>query len=946
MLTLDQVRVVNDGFKSGDLNAALKPLEETIDLRQNELPRLDKASVAALKTGLQDADNAATWAQAIFHPNVSVRRFARKVFMGLGDEAAPLFEPLRGQLERFWSEAAPLPETSKPREAALRREQRETVSSALELLLRSHPERFLEFFASIADATPLDSSDDGRGVAEWQERNRHAWEETRKETDRLFVEEWGKEFLAHDKRWKLPSRVLRELDERAMKSPEIARLWEELGDNPFERAALEWQPIQLLTGTWSEYVINYKATGPVKRVTARLRPVFLSWIETAFDFERSAKERAPFARRFLVNHNTWGLGSWLGTENLEEQIPDLLVRTKAPLLKPLQSLLKSKEGFGKSDYKGDEVFASLWLSLAWAVGSNIRRPYNEELHEWQPPSVQPETLRGLAQGLPEKDATSHILSALKNAANELESAKVAQSQQAPLETEVEPDAAPLSWAQECAFDESDALSEEQIEQIYAKSESTDDDAEDEKAQAKARVEVKRVEAEVAALNDDEKMARLIQPPHPRDPNKTISRMPYWKVWAKSLGENGAQKLKAALWARTEPKLWARLELKLDEYRRMETDPVEPKIEQKLTEREVKEWRAQTRRDKREVIAKEIFDIAALLIEADGFSARIKAIQLADRPSCRDLRDQLENGLFYELDRFPGNYDWPAAPSQAWQEWQGWKLGEEWDAVLEKLEARSKDSKDDWRRTTFERQLATGFYRRGNFERFKEFATRPGVFVFAVVSAVVPFDDFEAWRVLIGTGNQWNAGVLGVFFKTQIEQQDRKARAIESVVQTLASTSQDDTAKMLIEWLLPLAPADFEPFVVDVENALESALVPVKKWAMSVLGSLQSAEFDRERAVSTGGESLWSENAGLAKDAAKFLSGLGQSDEASAESAWELLSDATALDNLAVSEAVFRALSQIKAKHKSLVLAQAAREKLEQLVEVQNERFGKFGKKLI
>lgn len=83
MLTLEQARAVNAGFHDRDLNAALLPLEETIDLRAGELPRLDKKALAALKDGLQNGDDAATWAQAILHPNIPVRRFAQS-FHGLG----------------------------------------------------------------------------------------------------------------------------------------------------------------------------------------------------------------------------------------------------------------------------------------------------------------------------------------------------------------------------------------------------------------------------------------------------------------------------------------------------------------------------------------------------------------------------------------------------------------------------------------------------------------------------------------------------------------------------------------------------------------------------------------------------------------------------------------------------------------------------------------------
>ena len=210
MLTLEQVSAVNDGFHGGDLNAALQPLEETIDLRANELPRLDKRAVAALKDGLGNGDDAATWAQAILHPNVSVRRFARKVFLGLGDEAAPIFAPLRARLERFWNEEEPLPESNKPREAALRREQNEQVSSALEILLRADPQRFMEFYAHLADNAPDPSShaEENAHARAWSERNQAAFRATQEETTRLLRADWGEKFADTSERWKLPSRVL------------------------------------------------------------------------------------------------------------------------------------------------------------------------------------------------------------------------------------------------------------------------------------------------------------------------------------------------------------------------------------------------------------------------------------------------------------------------------------------------------------------------------------------------------------------------------------------------------------------------------------------------------------------------------------------------------------------------------------------------------------------
>ncbi|RYX83337.1 hypothetical protein EON83_15045 [bacterium] len=962
MLTLEQVRVVNDSLKSGDLNAALRPLEETIDLRSNELPRLDKVAVAALKEGLQNGDTAGTWAQALLHPNISVRRFARKVFMGLGDDAAPLFDSLRQRLERYWSEEKPFEFSTKPRDAALRREQQEMVSGALEILLRAHPEKFLGFYADVVDATPVGDNSNTKAVQEWQERNSAAWQATQKEVDRLLTEEWGSEWTESSKRWKLPSRVLRELDERARQNPEVVELWAQLGDNPYERAAVEWQPTQLMSGALGTYLSGSALTGPQQRVADRLRPVIWEWTTGAFDFESSTEERVRNARRLMGNNGWWAFGHWVGTQNLQIKVPRLLVASKPNLLKLIEELLASERGIhGDAVSEGDGVVARLWTLLVWAVGNAFHRPYNVKPEDWViPAGVELDNLREIAVGIETNKSNDYMFNSLNQTIKNIEDTREAQraAEQAKnegAETVMSSLQATTPIASErqgmsvlairtklvhplaSILQPYEVLADEQIRQIYQ------EHGYGEEAQAKLNVELEKVKDEMVGVEEPEKkVALLVQPPaNPRDPNKMISRMPYWRVWSNALGEEGTQKLKDALWKETAPKLWELLDAKLQEYRRAETDPVEPKIEQKLTERELKEWRTQMRRETRTTIARSISDITSLLFFVDGFEARLKAIELADRPSCRDLRDQMEVGLINELERFPGDYQSQFTPMDGWDQW---KLGEEWDTVIRMAESQLEKAKDEWSRARLERQLATGYYRRGQFDKFKEMAARPNAFPAPVAMASVALDDFEAWRVLLGTDSRGAVGQLTIFWQAQLDDPQRKERAMDAVVCTLASTSSEEVSRCLMGWLASTSPSELEGYSADIENALESSLVSVKKWAMSVLVKLP--DFDRERAAATAGEALWSENAGLAKEAAKFLSQLAVQDASIAETVWESLSDATALDNVGVCEAVYRALTQVKAKNKELALLDAGREKLEALVAVQAERFGKFEKKLI
>ena len=163
-------------------------------------------------------------------------------------------------------------------------------------------------------------------------------------------------------------------------------------------------------------------------------------------------------------------------------------------------------------------------------------------------------------------------------------------------------------------------------------------------------------------------------------------------------------------------MWARFEAQLEAHRRLETEALEPDIAQKLTEREAKEWRTRVRAEKRQHLAVDVYDIANVLAYVDGLPAQLKAIELADRPGCRDIRDRLEERLFVSLEAPPVTDD---AVPDAPEKWRAWKLGAEWDAILARLEARLPAAKSEWERWNLQRQLATGFYRRGDKKRFAE-----------------------------------------------------------------------------------------------------------------------------------------------------------------------------------------------------------------------------------
>ena len=773
----------------------------------------------------------------------------------------------------------------------------------------------------------------------------------------LIREEWG------ENRQKLPLRIARELGERARQAPEVARLWDEIGENPAQNASAEneetrWNPADLALYMWRGYIEDYNPSGPKQLVAQRVRPVLQSWLDAALDLERPQAERERLARRLWNGHSLHYYGDPKDVENLTKALPALLLRTKAPLLEGLRALVA--RGETENYFRQNATSEALWLALAQIVGNATAPRHNYETNRTEVPGADPTILRALTADFPDEISQSNPfgwgLNQLREHADSIEAARAGETVKT--ETAQSPEAATFEEAP-FVLNHQSALSKAQLVEIFG---GDDDerfwmefDAEKERrAQERASEQTALVQQEIIALNDEARVARLVNAPHPRQSGQTIARFDYWQLWARATDESV---LKIELAPRVEPLLWARFEEQLETHRQTKSDPIEADIEAKLTARESREWRAQERREKRESLQTDALDAARFLIFLGGFEAHARAIQMADRPHCRDISAQLQSELLLQLEAYPGQHSyalWPLGfaarryETVVYQDaksleaaWRNWKLDEKWDAILAQGEARLDKIKDSWERAALERQLAAGFYRRGDFAKFESYARRS--LPESVAHAALFFDDFAAWQLLIGEGEIWQ-GPLYAFWQAQQSDETKRARAVAAATAIVATMNSEAAARSLLKWLEPLGAVEFEPLVGAVEDALESALVPVKKWAMKTLATF-AVEFDCERAAHSAGEMLWSENLGLAKDAVKFLSIVGIDDLNVAGVAWDALCDATALENIGLCEAVYRALVKIKSKRKSLELSEAAREKLELLSAAQNERFGKFGAKL-
>ncbi|HEY0075560.1 MAG TPA: hypothetical protein VGB77_15790 [Abditibacteriaceae bacterium] len=925
MLTLDQVRAVNDGLKSGDIHAALRPLEESIDLRHAELPKLEKSALAALKTGLQTPEIAQIWAEAAFHPNVSVRRFVRKTLLGLKRDAAPVAGSIQKQLEQFWAQETPLAESTKPREAALRREQIEIVQSAVEILLRADPETFIQFYGAILDSLPPEE-DRTKQWQEWINKQQEYSKAVQAKNEALTREEWGEDYLPLGTlRNHLPWRIVREISERVQNDPEVQKLLADLGASPWQNAAAQWNPTGYFQGAMNQVMLP-DATGPQKEIAGVLRPHLWNWLEGGFDetLEPEAKRRA-LVRAFSALPSYW---QWqqLEREEFWKRVPPLLKRTREALLPEIQKALNENNYHSKT-------IGSLWVQVLNSLVSSCRKPYNVKEEEWHVPEhITPELLRELKV----ESKAPYFSDQLEEVAKQLEKSR----QKA--EAVVAPEPEPVVLRTPAGTEISDLMLYFPWEQFHKEREELGLGADGYQTYVQQKTAQIRQEIE-SIKNGDERAARLIEPsllPGQTQP----SRMPYWRIWTKQIGE---EDLKKQVWPRVGPALWARYDAKLEEYRRVETDDPSPKLEEKLTASELKTWKADRRREKRQLIEFELSDIATLIREVEGFEVEERLLKLLQRPGVKEVARQnaqqvlQKTGASYSYATFPQGQ----APDASWWR-ENWFLESKWAPLLEKLEEQLLDSKSvpDWQQNHNRASLAVEYYRlntpqsRTKFRELMELMEQPP---YGLSTPVVALRDVETWLMLLERAHWPDVKLKDLWTSTRQNPDSDEARHLAGeLLQLTATASRERSAKFMLEMLDEVPAPEWEAHSKTVLAALESPVVAVKRWALKILPQL--SDYDRESATSLAGEMLWNENGALVKDAIKFL-GL-QTGEA-ANIAWEALQDATSLENQTILETAFRALSNLKKQDNELQLNDAAQEKLKSLCEVAPERFNRFSKKL-
>ena len=152
VLSVQIVQSINKHLSTGDITAALAPLEKAKDLRWNELPALEKTTTAALTRLLRENEvPAEQLVEAVFHSNSSIRKFVRKIVQSLKADAAPIAKPLRARLEKYLRETIAVRWRPFRKDSELHHAQKELVENAVELLRRCDVDEFMDCMGTLYD---------------------------------------------------------------------------------------------------------------------------------------------------------------------------------------------------------------------------------------------------------------------------------------------------------------------------------------------------------------------------------------------------------------------------------------------------------------------------------------------------------------------------------------------------------------------------------------------------------------------------------------------------------------------------------------------------------------------------------------------------------------------------------------------------------------------------
>jgi hypothetical protein len=349
---------IETALERGDWSVVVDALDKFPDLRWGDLPPLNKKALAAFASKLPtDQQLQESLTASLFHPNRSVRLFARKILQSLKYPAflAPF---IRNKLDDYLRKTPALPESFKPDEAAQRRAQVETVKDAVAVLLKCDANEFLSYHAAIMTMLLRQREEQ---MLRWK-RSSKIHEQLVKREEQIFEERFGHLGL---KPHELPRRLQRELEEAILNDPECQRLMEEIRRQTPERLTLleEGETVRKAFGDALDDLFDPKRKGKDAEVE-RVRAKLWEWVE------RGLRQGEEVGIALLTMYSYWQLSDWLGKEELVERGLPLLAQTKS------------------------HAHREAWSVLIWALDKALEATKETPL----PETLTPEAVRALKIG--------------------------------------------------------------------------------------------------------------------------------------------------------------------------------------------------------------------------------------------------------------------------------------------------------------------------------------------------------------------------------------------------------------------------------------------------------------------------------------------------------------------------------------------------------------------
>ncbi|HVF09239.1 MAG TPA: hypothetical protein VNA16_00450 [Abditibacteriaceae bacterium] len=916
MLASTIVQEINGHLRDGNIAAALVPLESAMDVRAKELPSIEKATLAALRVHLRgNAEAARVLAEAALHPNISVRRFVRKLAQSLKTDAAPLAKPLRRRIERYVEETIALDYTFNPQEAAWRREQADVLDTSVELLRRCDLDEFMDYLgALLIHWSRMHEMDEDQtlprqeAMKAYGEAAGNLWRVRQRRSEAIFAERYAHLGLTSFELHQTSPRLWNEFQTAVQNDPEV------LAAQP---APLEFEYVTPTPDTTPKtlmeqsYNVSRAFAGaldlnvvwqPDKKPgegQEKIRDQLWGWLEEAIctDDPDAAARVAGFGH---VSASNYFLRPWL----FERAVP-LLTR-------------------GKEIGRGD---TPAWDWLLRICCSGISRQRDDKA-EW-PREITPDMVRALKSGDKNKDRTIDELARRVEAQLAAQSTPVAESID---DEEEEDDDAELEALLEVSEEFAQLLgtSKEELTELAG-------------AVPKAAARFNSVEERVEALCNPPIIKQQVFLSAELGAAPRTELLDCWRK-AESWKHQETPLREAAM-----PRLFEKLREARDAYRAFckRRTPLPQKlneaVEAVLTEQEKKELKHKKAEEEEYRLMFAMDDVIYALKELGDvpvYPRILDTIGEADLQGYRSLHMQAMLNALAERKRIDVSH----LPIVR-------ELCARWEQYCATL---GTDDDADWKRKSGRQILARSLYLAGAPQDISEarlMVQTESLYDGDMARVARERSDTEMlvplMRALLPYYDNQSADLTALWEDTVAIKPEAAPACVAAFLDTLAEVPDVKQARPLIELLESLDKKSllFANQVNALMRCVESPVPQVARFALERLSQIDDAEHDWTSLCETAGEKLWSENLGLAKDAAKFLGAVGARYETAAPVAWTALSDALSLDALPLLEVVLRSMGQIQAKQ-SVELDAPLRTRLQHLNSAYAARLGKLCERLL